>query len=139
MDATQNPYQAPKSLVTDVSHAEGEKLTLKKIWFSFEGRVSRKVFWLYGLLLLIPVYLIAGVAFAISAKLGLIVAIPLYIVAVWVGFAIQIKRWHDRDKSGWWMLLSLIPLVNIWAFIETGFLRGTEGENRFGGDATDLY
>ncbi|MDB5814284.1 MAG: hypothetical protein JWN23_1401 [Rhodocyclales bacterium] len=139
MDPAQNPYQAPKSEVNDISHDEGEKLTLKQIWFSFEGRIPRKVFWLYGFLLLLPVYAVAGIAFAISPKLGIVVAVPIYILAIWVGFAMQIKRWHDRDKSGWWMLLSLVPLLNIWALVETGFLRGTEGGNRFGGDATGMY
>ncbi|MDB5800376.1 MAG: hypothetical protein JWL63_1315 [Rhodocyclales bacterium] len=139
MDSAQNPYQAPKSEVSDISHQEGEKLSLKQIWFSFEGRVPRKVFWLYGFLLMLPLYAVVGIAFAISPKLGLVVAVPLYIVMVWAGFAMQVKRWHDRDKSGWWLLLSFIPFANIWAFIETGFLRGSEGGNRFGGDGTGLY
>jgi uncharacterized membrane protein YhaH (DUF805 family) len=139
MDSAQNPYQAPKSEVTDISQGEGEKLTNKQIWFSFEGRIPRKVFWLYGLLLLVPLYLLVTVAFFVSPKLGIVLAIPIYVLAVWVGFAMSIKRWHDRDKSGWWMLIGMIPVINIWALIETGFLRGTAGGNRFGGDATGMY
>ena len=50
-----------------------------------------------------------------------------------MSLAIQVKRWHDRNKSGWWVLIGLIPLIGgIWALIETGFLAGDDGENRFG-------
>jgi len=140
MDASQNPYQSPKSSVTDISHSEGEKLTFKQIWFSFEGRIPRKVFWLYSLLMIVPVAVIFGVAAAISPKLMVVVAIPTYIAIIWISFAIQIKRWHDRDKSGWWVLIGFVPVIGgLWALIENGFLRGSEGENRFGGDATGLY
>ena len=48
---------------------------------------------------------------------------------------IERKRWHDRDKSGWWALLNLIPVIGtLWILIECGFLRGTYGGNRFGPD-----
>ncbi len=139
MDSIQNPYRAPKSEVSDVNHEDGEKLSLKQVWFSFEGRIPRKVFWLYGLLLFVPAYILIGVGFAITPKLGIVLAIPVYVMGIWVGLAMTVKRWHDRDKSGWWMLIGFIPLINIWALIETGFLRGTEGGNRFGGDATGMY
>jgi hypothetical protein len=48
--------------------------------------------------------------------------------------ALQTKRWHDRGASGWWNLLSFVPILSIWAFIECGFLRGTKGNNRYGQD-----
>ena len=135
-----NPYQAPQAPVADISSGPAAvKLTLKQIFFSFEGRVSRKVFWLYLLAAFVPMAVIYGIAAAISDTLGMIVGIPLYIVFIWVSIAIQVKRWHDRNKSGWWVLLGLVPIGNIWAFIETGFLRGTVGANNFGADATDLY
>ena len=51
------------------------------------------------------------------------------------GIMLHIKRCHDRDKSGWWCLLLLIPVVGtIWAIIDLGVLAGTLGENRFGPD-----
>lgn len=136
----QNPYQPPQAQVIDAgSDAQAVKLTLKQIWFSFEGRISRKVFWLYGLLLAVPLGVLWGIAAAISDTLNVVVAIPMNIAFVWMALAMQVKRWHDRDKSGWWILLGFVPIANIWAFIETGFLRGTEGANQYGGDATELY
>ncbi|GHU87403.1 hypothetical protein AGMMS49941_10860 [Deferribacterales bacterium] len=45
-----------------------------------------------------------------------------------------IKRCHDRNRSGWFILLFLVPIVNLWAIIELGFLRGTVGDNKYGCD-----
>jgi uncharacterized membrane protein YhaH (DUF805 family) len=59
----------------------------------------------------------------------------LYLALIWPSLAISIKRWHDRDKSGWWVLIGFIPLIGgIWALIETGFLEGTKGPNQYGLD-----
>ncbi len=61
--------------------------------------------------------------------------IPFGIFFIWSRFAINVKRWHDRDKSAWWLLIELIPLIgSIWAFIELGCLKGIYGKNRFGPD-----
>ena len=51
---------------------------------------------------------------------------------LWSSLAVQTKRWHDRNKSGWWNLIGFVPIVGpIWAFIELGFLQGTYGANRY--------
>ncbi len=62
----------------------------------------------------------------------------LGLVWTWMHVAVLVKRWHDREKSGWMVLLILIPVVNIvgffWTLIECGFLEGTIGPNRYGPD-----
>ena len=64
-----------------------------------------------------------------------LVALANFAIVLWVGLAVQIKRWHDRDKSGWWALLNVIPVIGqIWILIECGLLPGTVGDNRFGGE-----
>ena len=62
----------------------------------------------------------------------------LFLVAyMWSIIAIQVKRWHDRGKSGAMVLINFIPIVGgIWAFVECGCLRGTEGPNQYGDDPT---
>ena len=63
----------------------------------------------------------------LAGLVGLVLIIP--------NLAVAAKRWHDRDKSGWWMLIALVPIIGwIWALVETGFLAGTSGPNRFGAD-----
>lgn len=135
-----SPYEAPES---DVSVSSGPTvLSIKDIYLSFQGRVPRKVFWLYGFVgITIGVMIVAGVIFGISTVVGEwfnVLLIPVYVMVIWASLAIQVKRWHDRAKSGWWVLIGLIPLVGpIWQLVECGFLQGTEGDNQFGPEPGD--
>ncbi|HVZ29107.1 MAG TPA: DUF805 domain-containing protein [Asticcacaulis sp.] len=55
------------------------------------------------------------------------------LLAAWMKLAVLVKRWHDRDKSGWWVLIALVPLIGpIWQMIECFFLDGTQGPNKYG-------
>jgi uncharacterized membrane protein YhaH (DUF805 family) len=57
----------------------------------------------------------------------------VFLVLIWPSLAVQVKRWHDRDKSGWMVLINFIPIVGfLWTFIECGFLDGTPGPNKYG-------
>lgn len=144
-----NPYRAPQGEIITPTGGTNPA-SWKEILFSFRGRIPRRQFWasiLFQFLLavgfVIVVFLVGG-GFddegnpqGIGTLFGLIFIIPFYIVSIWIGLAVSVKRWHDRDKSGWWMLIALIPLIGaVWAFIENGCLRGTVGPNRFGDDPT---
>ena len=76
---------------------------------------------------------IAALLSGASESAIMVISFIMYIPLMWVSLAIQVKRWHDRNKSGWWVLIGFIPLIGpIWALIENGFLAGDETENRFG-------
>lgn len=107
--------------------------TLRHLLFSSEGRISRSSIWAYnGLSLIISI--VSIIAFLSNNGLG-VVLLPLwFLISVYTGIMVQIKRYHDHDKSGWWVLTGFIPLYNIWATIELLFLRGTKGPNRYGAD-----
>jgi uncharacterized membrane protein YhaH (DUF805 family) len=63
----------------------------------------------------------------------------LMLPVIWASLAISVKRWHDRNKSGWWVLIALIPVVGgLWTLIENGFLAGSDGPNRYGEDPRSL-
>jgi uncharacterized membrane protein YhaH (DUF805 family) len=114
-----------------------EAMPLSQILFGLRGRIPRKTFWLYGVLALalvsIGLSLLLGIA---GFDDGVSEGLP-NLVILWPSIAIAVKRWHDRDKSGWWVLINLIPVVGfIWTLVENGFLRGTVGDNRFGPDLT---
>ena len=116
--------------------------TMKSL-FSFQGRVRRSTWWLtrigVGVSMLV-IFFIAGFVAAIvtptlTARQSPIVLLTYltFIPAVWIDLAVTVKRWHDRDKSGWMVLISFIPLIGmIWTFVECGCLDGTPGPNRFG-------
>ena len=77
-------------------------------------------------------YILAG---ATREHLGIISLLfsLLSIALIYPSVCIGIKRFHDRDKSGWWVLIAFIPLIGwIWYLIECGFLTGTSGPNQYG-------
>jgi uncharacterized membrane protein YhaH (DUF805 family) len=102
-------------------------------WFSFSGRISRRSFWLgHELPMLGIVFLCLFLDVLLHAH-GLITEACILLL-VWPNLATQVKRAHDRGRSGWFILLALVPIVSIWPAIELGFLRGDVGPNRFGED-----
>jgi uncharacterized membrane protein YhaH (DUF805 family) len=52
------------------------------------------------------------------------------IVCFWPALALSVKRCHDRNRTGWFFLVALIPLVSVWYLVEVGFLQGTPCANR---------
>ncbi len=62
-----------------------------------------------------------------------IVTIPLVLVMMYVGVCFLIKRLHDRNHTGWWSLLMLIPLINLLFSLYVLLAPGNKGSNRFGG------
>lgn len=110
----------------------------KYLFLSFEGRIGRQTYWLS----LLALFVIGLLAVLIDVMLGTITEEGYGLVSGIVGLlsiyayvAIYVKRWHDRNKSGWWTLIVLIPVIgSLWMLIECGFLRGTDGPNDFGPD-----
>jgi|SRR5882672_8111398 len=106
----------------------------KNLLLSFEGRIGRKIYWM-SYLAFIGVMIVLGIVASFLGTAGMIILPLVGLAIIWPALAIQAKRWHDRDKSAWWILIGLIPFIGpLWALIENGFLRGTEGQNRFGAD-----
>jgi len=105
---------------------------MQHMLFSFNGRISRKPYWMFMLILIVGVVVATIIDTAITGQTG-IVSVIFMLIMIWSSLAIQVKRWHDRDKSGWWVLINIVPIIGpIWAFVENGLLTGTEGNNRFG-------
>ena len=102
--------------------------------FSFDGRSNRLQFWqvYFGLALaFVPWVLLLNVPQTemVAEAIGLFGSIPFF----WVMLASQIRRWHDRDKSAWWSLMSAIPWLGwVWVVVEVGALKGTDGPNKYG-------
>ena len=128
---------APDATLADGSHFGDEAMTPLQILFSFQGRIPRKAYWLYGVLALLLFSVLATLLLGIVGLQGRKAEAVANALIVWPALAVAVKRWHDRDKSGWWVLINLIPIVGvIWSLVENGFLRGTVGANRFGPDIT---
>ena len=102
------------------------------LYFSYRGRISRFDYWIRGILVGFALgLLVGGLDAALQLQGGLSAIVTLF--SLWPGSAILVKRWHDRNKSGWYYFILFIPLVGvIWTFIEAGCLPGTTGANRYG-------
>ena len=135
------------------------------LFFKFDGRANRAKFWIAALifaainvvLAILGYVMDQSVVFqALNSMLGIVILIA--------SIAVGIKRLHDRNKSGWYLLLFyLVPsvlvvigvligafmedstiiatvlgllafAVGVWAFVEMGCLRGTIGVNQYGPD-----
>lgn len=106
------------------------KAYLRQLLLTREGRIGRKEYWL-GQLGLTATALIPSVLLEMMhTGLGNLA----WLAIVYPSLMICIKRAHDRNHSGHWCWLCLIPILNLWLGIELGFLKGTEGPNRFGED-----
>lgn len=111
-------------------------MSLKQFYFSFNGRINRSAFWLKGLIVLC---LLQGIVLFMMSRIvdivGVGIASVISLLFLWMNLAVIAKRWHDRNKSGWWSLIGIVPIIGgIWVLIECGFLKGTGGANRFGPD-----
>jgi uncharacterized membrane protein YhaH (DUF805 family) len=117
------------------------------LFTSFEGRINRAKFWA-GVIILWLVSIIINLAiaevfvtqydpqqfFPTMAPLAWIVWLLAAVAITYMSLAVFAKRWHDREKSGWWSLIILVPFIGFWALVECGCLPGTEGPNRYGAD-----
>ena len=100
-----------------------------KKYVEFSGRARRKEYWMFVLFNIIA-SIVAGV---IDGLLGTRMIGSLYSLAVLLpGLAVCARRLHDTDRSGWWMLIALIPLVGWIVLLVFMCLDSTPGENRFG-------
>lgn len=129
-------------------------MPLKDVLFSFNGRIPRSTYWIYNIAMgviagIIGVILggIIGVAASASTDSDVVTGILLVgyclimiamLAFVYPSLAISAKRAHDRNHSGWFVLIGLIPFVGgLWLLIELGFMAGTPGPNQYGADPTN--
>ncbi len=103
--------------------------------FSYQGRISRSQYWLKFQLPYFLLSLAIGIVESVAQTQGALTAL-WGLAVLWPSLVVAIKRCHDRDRSGWWLLVFyLVPVIGwIWGLVELGFLRGTIGDNRFGAD-----
>lgn len=99
----------------------------------FNGRSRRMEYWMFYLfviLFVVVAMVLGGLLAAVSDVLGTIfglVAIVAYIALFIPSLAVAIRRMHDTDHSGWWILCPVVPLI-------FSLMEGTPGPNRFGED-----
>lgn len=108
-------------------------MTFGNLFFSTKGRIRRSTYWIGALAVIVPIYVGLILDFVIGSP-G-IFTILFSLLTIWPEIAVGVKRCHDRNRSGWFLLIALVPIVgSIWIFIDLGLLKGASGGNRFGPD-----
>ncbi|MEZ5303365.1 MAG: DUF805 domain-containing protein [Verrucomicrobiales bacterium] len=141
------------------------KMPITKVLFSLQGRIPRSTFWIWLLILCVIVGIVStivlmGMIGAVAATAqgnvdsatgqltqeaqagtvaaaggGILVLCLVTLAAMWPSIALYAKRYHDINKSAWWICIGFVPLIGaIWMLIECGFMEGTKGPNQFGED-----
>ena len=136
-------------------------MSMKALLFSFQGRISRKTYWIWNVFYYVA---ITGFASGISVLFPAYsyILLPIFLLMLVIpDLAVTAKRWHDRNKSNMWLLLN-VPLVlgrlaspmatptaetvspvhmvatvaalvcGLWILVGGGFVKGTEGRNDYG-------
>ncbi|XAW89398.1 DUF805 domain-containing protein [Vibrio sp. CDRSL-10 TSBA] len=135
---------------------------LQQLLFSFQGRVGRRTFWIWNLCYYLSIVVFIQLCNRLVPGLAPLLIPLLLLVLLIPDLAVTAKRWHDRNKTSWWLLLN-VPLVigrmmvpgaeddmvatptlldtgatllallcGSWILIECGLLPAVEDHNRFG-------
>jgi uncharacterized membrane protein YhaH (DUF805 family) len=113
-------------------------MNMLALLFSFGGRIGRGQYWL-GYFVQIALAALSWMCLLTGQRNEniLLLGVPIILapIVLWMALAVMAKRYHDRNKSAWWILIAFIPIVGgIWQLIELGLLRGTDGTNDYGPD-----
>lgn len=110
-----------------------------KRYADFSGRSRRKEYWMFLLGVIIAAVILSivegvlglqGMVGGVYGPLTLLLILGIIIPSI----AVQVRRFHDQDKSGWFVLLGFIPIVGGLIVLVFMLLEGTKGPNRFGPD-----
>ena len=102
-------------------------------YFDFQGRSTQKEYWLFFLFWIIGYALAVIIDIANNPDAEVGIAEFLFILATIIPlYAVTIRRLHDIDRTGLWILINFIPLIGNIVMIVFACTQGTEGDNRFG-------
>ncbi|MCC7266699.1 MAG: DUF805 domain-containing protein [Caulobacteraceae bacterium] len=109
----------------------------------FQGRARRSEFWLFWLFTFVVSFVLQIVGGMMGAggdptamySSPVMIVLLLFCLAILIpSIAVAIRRLHDTDRSGWWLLIGLIPIIGALVLLVFYVLPGTVGANKFGED-----
>ncbi|MFF5637289.1 DUF805 domain-containing protein [Streptomyces sp. NPDC012825] len=104
-------------------------LDVLKKYAVFSGRARRKEFWMFQLFNVIAVIILS----ILDAVLGIQILSAVYALAVFLpSLGVSVRRLHDTGRSGWWILIALIPLVGGIILLVFNCLEGEQQQNAYG-------
>lgn len=119
-------------------------LEVLKKYAVFTGRARRREYWMFTL---INSLIIFGLGFIATftgdingpvSELAVVVAIGYYIGIIGPVLSVSVRRLHDTGRSGWWLLIALVPLVGSIAVLVFMVLDSQQGPNQYGSNPKEV-
>lgn len=108
-------------------------LDVLKKYAVFTGRARRKEYWFFFLISVIISIILSVIDGSFGSNGGMGVLSTLYSLAVLIpGIAVSVRRLHDINRSGWWLLIALVPILGAIVLLVFMVQDSTPGENQFG-------
>jgi uncharacterized membrane protein YhaH (DUF805 family) len=109
---------------------------LKNKYATFDGRARRSEYWyfvLFYVLILVGLTFVDGLIGTLNEEAGIGVLGVLFALGTMVpGLAVTVRRLHDINRSGWWVLIGLIPLIGDLVLIVFAVQDSQPGTNKYG-------
>ncbi len=101
-------------------------------YFTISGRACRSEYWYYVLFIILVSFGLMTISMILPflAMLSMVFSLATIIPSI----TVAIRRLHDIDRSGWWILIGFIPLIGTIVLLIFFVKQGTEGPNDFGDD-----
>lgn len=111
-------------------------LEVLKKYAVFSGRARRTEYWMFFLFNIIIGFVLGFIEglFGGPGVLGMIYSLAVLIP----GIAVSVRRLHDTDRTGWWILIGLIPVIGAIVLLVFMVLDGTPGQNKYGPNPKDF-
>jgi uncharacterized membrane protein YhaH (DUF805 family) len=110
-------------------------LALKK-YATFTGRSRRREYWffiLFYIIFAVALGFVDGLVGTVDVASGLGVFSSIFLLATFIpSISVAVRRLHDTDRSGWWLLIGLVPLVGSIVILVFTLLDGTPDQNQYG-------
>jgi uncharacterized membrane protein YhaH (DUF805 family) len=104
-------------------------------YVNFAGRAARPEYWwwvLFVIVIGVILQIVGGIILGSASGAGGVLGGLFYLATFLPGLAVSVRRLHDTDRSGWWLLLALIPIVGPLVLLYFMVQPGTAGPNQFG-------
>lgn len=111
-------------------------LSVLRNYFAFQGRARRKEYWfflLFNFIFLAILSVLDNSTGTFNPDSGYGLLSGIYTLAVFIpSLAVSVRRLHDTSRSGWWLLISLIPLIGFIVLLIFMLQNSTPGQNQYG-------
>ena len=104
-------------------------------YVDFQGRAMRPEYWwwvLFVVVVAVILQILGAIILGSQSGAGGVLAGLFYLATLLPGLAVSVRRLHDTDHSGWWLLIGLVPIIGGLVLLYFMVQPGTQGPNRFG-------